>query len=316
MTEVLPFPSVLSEPPLCQRLGGLESYLLARIIGQDDAIHRVAGAGVDAELGLNDVGPRPKGAWLLMGPTGVGKTETSKGFASFLGVKLAMLFMNEFQFQRPDLVADFVAWIRRARKESPDGTVLLFDEIEKAHPAIIDILLSLLDEGQVSDGNERIQLGNCYVILTSNVGSKKFALMEDSTYSVMEQFAFEAARRELRPELFARLTETIVYRPLSQDVQIKILNQMCARKLEHLRQTICKHLGLNLGKVPSLSIDNKGVHAHLLRAGFSNTGGARRLRQELDRQFNRAVRPWLLDGRAPVDWRFTADPRRNCLVLL
>jgi ATP-dependent Clp protease ATP-binding subunit ClpA len=316
MTEVLPFPAVLSEPPLGERLAGLEDYLLSRIIGQDDAVHRLAGAVVDGELALNDRGPRPKGAFLLLGPTGVGKTESTKTFTEYLfGHRTpAMFFMNEHQQEKS--VLELVAGIRRAREQYPRGTVFLFDEIEKAHSAVIDLFLSLMDEGEVSDGAERIKLGDCYLVLTSNVGSKKFAQMEDSTYSVMEQYAFEAARRELRPEMFARLTETIVYRPLSQEVQVKILSQLCASKLEHLRKAMAKQLGLDPEEVPPLSIDEKDVRAHLLRTGFSNTGGARRLRQELDRQFNRAVRPWLLNGDAPAEWRFAADGKRNCLVLL
>jgi ATP-dependent Clp protease ATP-binding subunit ClpA len=311
MSGVLTFPVPVPSPSAAEKLVGLEDYLLSRIIGQDDAVRRIGGAVVDAELGLNDVGPRPKGSFLLMGPTGVGKTETSKAISDYLGKRLAMAFMNEYQ--RLESVAEMVAWIRRARQQHPDGTVFLFDEIEKAHSAIIDIFLSLLDEGQVTDGADRIRLGDCYVILTSNVGSKKFSQMEDTTYSVMEQFAFEAARRELRPELFARLTETVVYRPLNQDVQIRILNQMCGRKLEYLRHTIARHLGRE--DVPELRIDDRAVQAHLLRTGFSNTGGARRLRQELDRQFNRAVRPWLLAGESPKQWCFSADLKNNRLVL-
>jgi ATP-dependent Clp protease ATP-binding subunit ClpB len=316
MSAVLEHPIVALPASPREKLRGLESYLLSRIIGQDDAVHRVSGAVVDGELGLNDRGPRPKGAYLFMGPTGVGKTETTKAFTEFLFGHRApgMFFMNEHQ--REASVLELVAGIRRTREQHPKGTVFLFDEIEKAHSAVIDVFLSLMDEGEVSDGAERIKLGDCYVVLTSNVGSKKFAQMEDSTYSVMEQFAFEAARRELRPEMFARLTETVVYRPLSQDVQVRILSQLCARKLEHLRETMAQQLGLDPEEVPPLSIDEKGVHAHLLRTAFSNTGGARRLRQELDRQFNHAVRPWLLDGVAPVEWRFRADGKRNCLVLL
>jgi ATP-dependent Clp protease ATP-binding subunit ClpA len=316
MSAVLEHPTVARPESPREKLRGLESYLLSRIIGQVDAVHRIAGAVVDAELELNDRGLRPKGTFLLLGPTGVGKTESTKTFTEYLfGHRTpAMFFMNEYQ--REKSVLELVAGIRRAREQHPTGTVFLFDEIEKAHSAVIDLFLSLMDEGEVSDGLDRIRLGDCYIVLTSNVGSKKFAQMEDSTYSVMEQFAFEAARRELRPEMFGRLTETIVYRPLSQEVQVEILSQLCVRKLEHLREAIAKQLGLDPEEVPPLSIDEKGVHAHLLRTGFSNTGGARRLGQELDRQFNRAVRPWLLEGMAPVEWRFRADGKGNCLVLL
>jgi ATP-dependent Clp protease ATP-binding subunit ClpA len=316
MSAILEYPIVALPASPRATLGGLENYLLSKIIGQNDAVHRISGAVVDGELGLNDRGSRPKGAFLLMGPTGVGKTETTKTFTEYLfgHNKPGMFYMNEYQ--QPHSVAEVVAGIRRTKDHHPNGTVLLFDEIEKAHSAVIDLLLSLLDEGEVTDGLDRICVGGSYIVLTSNVGSKKFSQMEDSTYSVMEQFAFEAARRELRPELFARLTETVVYRPLSQDVQVRILDQLCDRKLEHLRETMAKHLGLDLEEVPPLSIDEKGVHAHLLRTGFSNTGGARRLRQELDRQFNRAVRPWLLDGATPKEWCFRADGKRNCLVLL
>jgi ATP-dependent Clp protease ATP-binding subunit ClpA len=96
----------------------------------------------------------------------------------------------------------------------------------------------------------------------------------------MERFAFESARKILRPELSNRITETIVYRPLSQETQIAILDQAFHRKLQHLEPT--------LGK---LSIDQKSVNAHLLRKCFSQAGGARRLKQELDRQLNAAVLP-------------------------
>jgi ATP-dependent Clp protease ATP-binding subunit ClpA len=121
----------------------------------------------------------------------------------------------------------------------------------------------------------------------------------------MESFAFEQARKVLRPELFNRLTEAIVFRPLSQKVQIDILKEMLGRKLVHLES--------QLGKRP-LSVDER-VNAHLLRKCFTQTEGARRLRQELDRQINLAALPWALEKRSPSEGRFYYDPRTDQLVL-
>jgi ATP-dependent Clp protease ATP-binding subunit ClpA len=314
MGEIVELPP-LQDSSRLEHLAGLETYLKSRVIGQDEAIRRVSQALESSELGLNDTGPRPKGSFLFMGPTGVGKTETSKAFNEYLfgKSKLSMFFMNEYQ--RAESVPELVAGIRRAKNQHPNGTVFLFDEIEKAHPAIIDIFLSFLDEGQVTEGSERISLGDSYVVLTSNVGSRKFGQMEQTIYSVMEQFAYEAARKHLRPEMFARLTETVVYRPLGQDVQIQILHQMSSRKLAYLSQVLAEKLGYDVDDVPELMIDEKSVKAHLLRHGFSTTGGARRLRQELDRQFNVAVLPWIFKQVPPKEWCFYADVKNNCLVL-
>lgn len=297
-----------------ERLQGLQPYLKERVIGQNDAMQRVSRALEAAELGLNETGPRPRASFLFMGPTGVGKTSCCKAFSECLygESNLAMLFCNEYQ-QAGD-VAELVTAICRALKANPNGAVLLFDEIEKAHKAVIDVFISLLDEGQVTlpDGS-RASVANCYVVLTSNIGSAKFAEMERTTYTTMETFAFDQARKTLRPELFARLTETIVFRPLGQATQEAILRGLVERKLLHLARRFETLLGAHLAT--PLAIEEKGVNAHLLRKGFTQTGGARRLRQELDRQFNAACLPWLLSGKTPTEGRFYADVRNDRLEL-
>jgi ATP-dependent Clp protease ATP-binding subunit ClpA len=218
-----------------RNLKGLNGYLRERIIGQDDAIARLAQALASAECELNERGQRPRGAFLLMGPSGVGKTGSTKALTEYLfgADRLAMFFMNEMQSAAD--VDDLVTGIKRATSKHPEGSTLLFDEIEKAHKAIVDVFLSLLDEGQVTDSNgERTSIRNCYVVLTSNIGANRWGQMEQTLYSRMEAFAFEQARKFLRPELFNRLTETIVYRPLSQETQIAILDQVLSRKLAHI----------------------------------------------------------------------------------
>jgi ATP-dependent Clp protease ATP-binding subunit ClpA len=296
-----------------EHLRGLESYLRSQVIGQDDAISRVSRALEASECGLNDTGPRPRGAFLFMGPTGVGKTSCCKAFNEHLlgSSRLTMLYMNEMQ--SPNDVGDLVRTIKLGVEAHPNGTTFLFDEIEKAHRAIIDVFLSLLDEGQVTapDG-ERISVCNCYVVMTSNIGAQRWTQMEQTTYSVMESFAYDQARKILRPELFNRLTETVVFRPLSQETQIGILNQMLGKKLMHVEVTLEKIFGT----LPSpLSIDEKSVNAHLLRKGFTQTGGARRLRQELDRQFNIATMPWIFSGQVPQECRFFYDAKNDRLEL-
>src|ERR1700757_1591557 len=271
-------------------LQGLESYMKSRVIGQEDALSRVSRAIESAECNLNDRGPRPKGSFLFMGARGIGKTQTAKAFTEYLfgDSGLTMLFMNEYQ--RADDVDDLVAAIKRGISSKSAGKTFLFDEIEKAHRGVIDVFISLLDEGQITDSDgARISVSNSYVVLTSNIGDARWGSMETTQYSRMESFAFEQARKVLRPELFNRLTETIVFRPLSQKVQIDILKEMLGKKLAHLES--------RLGKRP-LSVDER-VKAHLLRRCFTQAEGARRLRQELDRQINLAALPWVLERRSP-----------------
>src|ERR1700736_5279348 len=127
-------------------LRGLEAHLRSRIIGQDDAIARVSAALLAAEFNLNERGPKPRGAYLFMGPSGVGKTETTKVLNDYLfgRQRLTMLFMNELQ--SADDVGVLIQSLRRGVDTHPKGTTFLFDEIEKAHRAIIDIFISLIDE--------------------------------------------------------------------------------------------------------------------------------------------------------------------------
>jgi ATP-dependent Clp protease ATP-binding subunit ClpB len=282
----------------------LESYLGSRVLGQTDALARLSRAVQSAECDLNDRGPRPLGAFLFMGSRGVGKTESSKAFTEYLfgDAGLTMLFMNEYQ--RSDDVDDLV---HAMKVGVAAGTkTFLFDEIEKAHKSVIDVFISLLDEGQITDiDGSRISVGNCYVVMTSNIGAARWGSMERTPYSRMESFAYEQARKALRPELFNRLTETIVFRPLTQPVQIEILQAMLARKLSHLEP--------KLRKSP-LTIEDRG-RAFLLRKCFTASEGARRLRQELDRRINEAVLPWALRKLSPGEGRFSYNGATDQLVL-
>jgi ATP-dependent Clp protease ATP-binding subunit ClpA len=287
-------------------LQGLDSYLKSRVIGQEDALARVSQALQAAQCDLNDRGPRPKGSFLFMGSRGIGKTETAKAFTEYLfgDSGLTMLFMNEYQ--RADDVDDLVVAIKQGVSTNSVGRTFLFDEIEKAHPGVIDVFVSLLDEGQITDSDgSRISVGNCYLVLTSNIGAARCGSMETTQYARMESFAFEQARKVLRPELFNRLTETIVFRPLSQNVQIDILKEMLGRKLVHLESRV--------GKSP-LSVDER-ANAQLLRKFFSQAEGARRLRQELDRQINLAALPWVLERRSPEEGRFYYEAKTDQLML-
>ena len=287
-----------------EHLRGLEAYLLSKVLGQADAVARVSRALQAAEFGLNDTGRRPRASFLFMGPSGIGKTSTTKALNEYLfGVeRLTMLFMNEYK--RADDVDGLVKAIRAALIEHPEGTTFLFDEIEKAHKDVIDVFISLLDEGEITDADgSRISIASSYVVMTSNIGAARWGQMEQTKYSVMEQFAFESARKILRPELFNRLSEVIVFRPLSIETQIAILDQALQDKLRFLEP--------RLGK---LSIGER-VQAHLLRKCFTQTGGARRLREELNRQLNIAVLPWAFEGKLPVEGRFYTDPKLDQLEL-
>lgn len=288
-------------------LSGLASYIESRIAGQSVAIGRIARAIQAAELGLNDGGNRPRGSFLFLGPTGVGKTESAKCFTEYLfggRAALEMVFMNEYS---SDLrLAEFLQRTEAAIRRNPDGATLLFDEIEKAHPRTIDIFLSLLEEGALTAlSGDRVSVAKFYLVLTSNLGSGDLARMENAPYAMMERVALDGASQALRPELFARITERIVFRPLSLEVQKEIIEAFIETKL----RVLAKFFGTEL------SVDSGPVIAFLLRVGYNKSQGARRLRQEVDRQFNLASLNCALSSKNPSEGKFYYDSSAGCLVL-
>ncbi len=288
-------------------LSDLPRILEERIIGQRFAIARISRAVQAAELGLNNTGARPKGSFLLLGPTGVGKTESAKCFTEAIfgsPETLEMIFMNEYSSDQR--LSEFFGRVEMAIRRHPKGTTLLFDEIEKGHPRTIDVLLSLLEEGVLTTpSDERIRVRQFYVVLTSNLGSGDLAKMENAPYATMERVALDIAAQSLRPELFARISERIVFRPLDLETQKLILYKLIRQKLEVL--------SIFFGR--AFEIDRGPVTAFLLRVGYSRAFGARMLRQEVDRQFNSASLPWALTRKVPERGLFRYDPAGGCLAL-
>ncbi len=288
-------------------LSGLPSYLDSRIRGQSAATGKIARAVQAAELGLNDSGNRPKCSFLLLGPTGVGKTESAKRFTEYLfGSKasLEMIFMNEYSSE--SRLSEFLGRTEAAIRRNTEGATLLFDEIEKAHVQLIDIFLSLLEEGQLTTlSGDRLSISKFYLVLTSNLGSGDLVKMENAPFAMMERVALDIASQSLRPELFARITERVVFRPLGLEVQKNILEALINAKL--------KVLSVYFGK--ELSVDRGPVMAFLLRVGYNRAQGARRLGQEVDRQFNLASLDWALSNKIPAEGKFYYDPTVGCLAL-
>jgi ATP-dependent Clp protease ATP-binding subunit ClpA len=290
-----------------RHIGGLASALDSKILGQRAATSRIARAIQAAELGLNQAGDRPKASFLFLGPTGVGKSETAKCFSEFVfGSRAAVeiLFMNEYSIE--SRCSDFLERTEVAIHQHPNGTTLLFDEIEKAHPRLIDVFLSLLEEGALTTlRGERIGISQFYIVMTSNLGSGDLAKMQNAPYSTIERVALEVANRSLRPELFARITERIVFRPLDLETQRAILGSLVKAKLEVLSNFFMR----------PLTIDTGPVMAFLLRVGYNRSQGARLLRQEVDRQMNAASLVWALNNQCPRHGIFFYDAATGGLVL-
>ena len=288
-------------------LSGLAGYLDSRIRGQSVANGKIACAIQAAELGLNESGNRPKCSFLFLGPTGVGKTESAKRFTEYLfGSKasLEMIFMNEFSSETR--LSEFLERMEAAIRRNSEGATLLFDEIEKAHVQLIDIFLSLLEEGQLTTlSGDRLSVSKFYLVLTSNLGSGDLAKMESAPFAMMERVAVDVASQSLRPELFARITERVVFRPLGLEVQKDIIEGLINAKLKVLSEYFAK----------KLSVDHGPVTAFLLRVGYNRSQGARRLSQEVDRQFNIASLDWALSDKLPVEGKFYYDSTIGRMVL-
>jgi ATP-dependent Clp protease ATP-binding subunit ClpB len=276
----------------------MEQEIGKRVIGQDEAVRAVANAVRRARAGLQDPN-RPMGSFLFLGPTGVGKTELTKAIAQFLfddDQAMVRIDMSEFMEKHsvsrligapPGYVGyDEGGVLTEAVRRRP-YQVILFDEIEKAHPDVFNVLLQVLDDGRLTDGQGRtVDFKNTLIVLTSNLGSSHLAALKDGepAETVREQ-VMEEVRRAFRPEFLNRLDEILLFSRLSRanmtnivDIQLNGLRKLLAdRKVE-------------------LKVDSKALQ-WLANRGYDPVYGARPLKRVIQRSLQNPLATLLLEGK-------------------
>ncbi len=280
-----------------EKLLDMESGLGARVIGQQEAIHAISNAVRRARAGLQDPN-RPMGSFLFLGPTGVGKTELTKALADFLfDDEQAMVRIDMSEFMEKHAVARLIGAPPGYVGYEEGGTltetvrrrpyqVVLFDEVEKAHPDVFNVLLQVLDDGRLTDGQGRtVDFKNTIIIMTSNLGSEFLAGQADGedTDTVREQ-VMDVVRSAFRPEFLNRLDEILLFHRLTREQMSGIV----AIQLGHLRRL------LEDRKV-TLDLDEAATE-WLANAGYDPVYGARPLKRVIQRQLQNPLAEKLLEG--------------------
>ncbi|MBO9369708.1 MAG: ATP-dependent Clp protease ATP-binding subunit [Chloroflexi bacterium] len=292
-----------------QRLLQMEEELSQRIVGQDEAIQTLARALRRAYAGLKDP-RRPIGSFFFLGPTGVGKTELTKALAAFLfGTEDALIRLDMSEFMERHTVARLVGappgyvgyedagQLTEAVRRRP-FSVVVFDEVEKAHPEVFNILLQIMEEGNLSDAKgQRVDFRNTIIILTSNIGAEAirrgglgFALPGDRAqeaeqeYREMSQRLREELKRTFRPEFLNRVDAVIVFRPLGPEQIARIVDLELAKVAERLAE---RDLRLEV---------SAAAREWLAREGYSPEYGARPLRRVIQTRVEDAISEALLAG--------------------
>jgi len=295
----------------------LDEQLHQRVVGQDEAVQKVTEAILRSRAGISDPN-RPIGSFLFLGPTGVGKTELAKSLAQCLFddehniVRIDMTeYMEKFSVSRligapPGYVGyDEGGQLTEAVRRKP-YSVVLFDEIEKAHPDVFNILLQILDDGRITDSQGRtVDFKNTIIILTSNLGSQYLldGIEPDGSISEEAQEAVMAElKRSFRPEFLNRLDETILFRPLTKDNLNGIIDIMVASLRKRLAD---RGLGLELtDEAKSLIIER----------GFDPLYGARPLRRYLQSSVETLIARRILSGEVAPDSSIVVDAEDGELV--
>jgi ATP-dependent Clp protease ATP-binding subunit ClpB len=283
-----------------QKLLHLDEELHKRVVGQDEAVTAVSEAVVRARSGLKDPN-RPIGSFIFLGPTGVGKTELARALAEFLfDDERAMIRIDMSEYQERHTVARLIGappgyigydeggQLTEAVRRRP-FSVILFDEIEKAHHDVFNVMLQILDDGRLTDGHGRtVDFKNTIVIMTSNIGSHRIleyrGAFEGREYEQMKQAVLEEMRRHFRPEFLNRVDEIIVFHALSEEH----LKEIVEIQLTHLRARLAeRHIQIEL---------TDAARTHLVRTGYNPTYGARPLRRAIQKEVETQLGRLILKG--------------------
>ncbi len=278
-----------------EKLSHLEEELKKRVVGQDQALEKISRAIRRARAGLSEEN-RPIGSFLFLGPTGVGKTETAKALAEFLfNNKKAIIRIDMSEYQEAHTVARLIGappgyvgyeeggQLTEAVRRKP-YSVVLFDEVEKAHPQIFNIFLQIFDEGRLTDGKGKtINFKNTIIILTSNLGSEIF--QEKISQKEKEERILETVRKFFKPELINRLDAIVVYNQLNEE----IMKQIVDIQLNLVKQRLEKQ---------GIKIEfTNAVRNHLLKIGFDKFYGARPLKRVINELIVDEIALQIIEGK-------------------
>ena len=283
-----------------EKLLKMESILAAQVIGQDAAVKAVSSAVRRARAGLQDPN-RPLGSFLFLGPTGVGKTELTKALAQFLfDDPRAMVRLDMSEFMEKHSVARLIGAppgyvgyeeggvLTEAVRRRP-YQVVLFDEVEKAHGDVFNVLLQVLDDGRLTDGQGRtVDFTNTLIILTSNLGSQYIAALPDGApVADAEPQVMEVVRGHFRPEFLNRLDEIVLFQRLGQSAMAPIVDIQVKRVAELLKD---RKVVLEL---------TDAARRWLARVGYDPVYGARPLKRTVQKHLQDPLAELILSGQVP-----------------
>jgi ATP-dependent Clp protease ATP-binding subunit ClpB len=297
-----------------EKLLRMEDALHKRVVGQDESITAVANAIRRSRAGLSDPN-RPIGSFLFLGPTGVGKTELSKALAEFLfDTSEAMVRIDMSEFMEKHSVARLIGappgyvgyeeggYLTEAVRRKP-YTVILLDEVEKAHPEVFNVLLQVLDDGRLTDGQGRtVDFRNAVIVMTSNLGSQLIQEMAgEENYADMKNAVMAVLVKEFRPEFLNRIDDVVVFHPLVRD-QIHAIARI---QIEGLRKRL-KERDLDV-ELTDAALDK------LAAAGFDPVYGARPLKRAIQTMVENPLAQRILKGEFLPGQRIRIDVEKDAL---
>ncbi len=293
----------------------MEDALHERLVGQDEAVHAVANAIRRSRAGLSDPN-RPNGSFLFLGPTGVGKTELTKALAAFLfDSEDALIRVDMSEFMEKHSVARLIGappgyvgyeeggYLTETVRRRPYSVILL-DEVEKAHPDVFNVLLQVLDDGRLTDGHGRtVDFRNTVVVMTSNLGSQKIQrLSGEENYAAMKEAVMEDVGEHFRPEFVNRVDDIVVFHPLAQDE----IRRIVEIQLDYLRERLAErdmHLELEVAALDQLA-----------EVGYDPVYGARPLKRAIQQRIENPLAEAILRGQFQPDDTVTVAVDNGAIV--